>query len=373
MRILLRAGYSPLQAAPANTPSRAGFGNSGNILFSHSVFKGLYKHQNQIDIDGYDPEFASPEEINERYDAYVLPMANAFRPEFEAVLGRYTALIRRLKIPCIVVGVGAQAGLDLAELRGAPMDATVKDFASAVLDRSPAIGVRGEHSRDYLNRLGFNAIDIIGCPSMFFCGAEFSVLVKRPEDSMGLIAVNHGPGADAASAGFARSILASYPNSTFIAQETANAQAWSAIVSEKSSLGQPHRVRHFREIAPWLAFMRTRSFSIGTRIHGNIAALLAGVPAVVIVHDSRTREIARHHRIPHLLAGTVTADSELEAILASVDVSPTNTAAGPLLDHFKAFLEKSGLDHAYDDPRNAAEFERRVTKLLGSATDAHHA
>jgi len=340
-----------------------GHGNSGNILFAQSVYKSLYTPRNQIDIDGYDPDFAGAEEMNDRYDAYVLPLANAFRPQFEEQLQRYTALIGRLKIPCIVVGVGMQAGLDLEELAGSPMDQTVQDFVSAVLDRSPAIGVRGEHTRDYLIRLGFRDVEVIGCPSLYFNGAELSL---RPPcgalDGDAAIAVNHTP--SAATAQFARNVLAFYPNSVFVAQEDRNAATWREIVSAISPGDAGDRVRHFKDIPPWLAFMKTRTFSIGTRIHGNIAALLAGVPAVVIVHDARTREIVRYHEIPHVSVDAITENSCIADMFASADIAAANAGAALRFGRYKEFLEKSGLDHGYDDPNNAAAFDSRAASAL---------
>lgn len=353
MRLLLRAGSSPFEASRAAPAGRKGHGNSGNILFAHSVYKSLHTPRNRIDVDGYDPDFAGADEINDRYDAYVLPLANAFRPQFEDQLERYTALIGRLKIPCIVVGVGMQAGLDLAELAGAPMDRAVRAFVSAVLDRSPAIGVRGEHTHAYLRKLGFGAVEVIGCPSLYFNGGALGI--GRPDGALGgeaRIAVNHAPSAGSATAEFARRALADHPNGVFVAQEEANAAAWRRIV--------PDRVHHFRDVPPWLAFMKTRAFSIGTRIHGNIAALLAGVPAVVIVHDARTEEIVRYHELPHVFAGAIGEHSSAAELFASADVAAANAGASQNFERYRRFLERSGLDHAHDDPRNAADFETRA-------------
>jgi len=355
---------------PAGGKRGKGHGNSGNILFAQSVYKSLYTPRNQIDVDGYDPDFAGADEINDRYDAYVLPLANAFRPQFEAQLERYTALIERLKIPCIVVGVGMQAGPDLEELAGTPMDRTVQAFVSAVLDRSSAIGVRGEHTRDYLVRLGFRDVEVIGCPSLYFHGAELGL--REPCGTLAgdaAIAVNHTPGA--ATAQFARCVLAGYPNSVFVAQEDANAATWREIVSRISPGDTTGRVRHFKDVPPWLAFMKTRAFSLGTRIHGNIAALLAGVPAMVIVHDARTREIVRYHEIPHVSAGAITEKSSVAELFASADVTAANAGAARRFGRYKDFLEKSGLDHGYDDPANAAAFDSRAAAALSGDAASH--
>ncbi|AGS69543.1 hypothetical protein [Streptomyces collinus] len=62
---------------------------------------------------------AAAARINAEFDAFVVPLANAFRPSFENALKRLTRLITRLRIPVVVLGVGAQTGVshDPARLR----------------------------------------------------------------------------------------------------------------------------------------------------------------------------------------------------------------------------------------------------------------
>jgi len=354
MRILLRASSAAYRAAC--TPGLTGFGhgNSGNILFAQSVFKSLCNSTNVIDVDEYKPDFATAGEINERYDALVLPLANAFRPAFEPQLRQYTSLIRELKIPCVVVGVGAQADLTLAALQGSPIDDAVKEFAAAVLDRSPAIGARGELTCAYLNRLGFSAVTVIGCPSLFLNGANLEIckLTEGLSDES-KIALNHTPGVGTVVSDAIRGVLRNYRNSVIVAQEQAGVQQWA-------QLAGADRVRHFRHVPDWIAFMRTRNFSLGTRIHGNIAALLAGIPALVIAHDSRTLELARYHRIPHVLEHVIRQSTSIAELYESTDCGAANASAPGLFRRYAAFLEKSGLDHGLDDPLNAARFDRSL-------------
>ena len=59
------------------------------------------------------------------------------------------------------------------------------------------------------------------------------------------------------------------------------------------------RIRFCLDPKTWFDHLATYEFSFGTRIHGNIAAVLAGTPAVVLAHDSRTLELAAYHKIPH--------------------------------------------------------------------------
>jgi polysaccharide pyruvyl transferase WcaK-like protein len=55
----------------------------------------------------------------------------------------------------------------------------------------------------------------------------------------------------------------------------------------------------FFSVEEWASYIKTKDFSVGTRFHGNLIALLNGVPAVIFVHDSRTTEMCNFMKIPH--------------------------------------------------------------------------
>ena len=78
-------------------------------------------------------------------------------------------------------------------------------------------------------------------------------------------------------------------------------------VSLKHPLIRQNRVRFFLDPKTWFAHLANYDFSFGTRIHGNIAALLAGTPALLLAHDSRTLELADYHEIPYREIGALPA------------------------------------------------------------------
>ncbi len=69
-------------------------------------------------------------------------------------------------------------------------------------------------------------------------------------------------------------------------------------VTLEHPLIRQNRVRFFLDPKAWFAHLANYDFSFGTRIHGNIAALLAGTPALLLAHDSRTLELAHYSRDP---------------------------------------------------------------------------
>lgn len=142
--------------------------NSGNLLFPYSIMRNIYKDGDVIDKYPKANE-EDADRINENYDLFLIPLANAFRESFVSELRNLTKLIKRLTIPCVVVGVGLQTKYEPKKEMKYAFDTDVKNFVEAVLEKSKTLGVRGEITALYLKKLGFNEskIEVIGCPSMF--------------------------------------------------------------------------------------------------------------------------------------------------------------------------------------------------------------
>ena len=111
------------------------------------------------------------------------------------------------------------------------------------------------------------------------------------------------------------------------------------------------KVRFFLDPPPWFAFLAARDFAFGSRIHGTIAALIAGTPAVVLAHDSRTLELARYFDIPHrLLRDVDPATLDAADLLAEADFGPLVTGHAARYARFVDFLDRHGLDHVFRSP-----------------------
>ena len=114
---------------------------------------------------------------------------------------------------------------------------------------------------------------------------------------------------------------------------------------------------------PWLDFLGTQDFACGTRIHGNIAALLAGTPAFVLAHDSRTLELCRFHQLPHLrLEADGTAGGEsLDAadLYDRTDLDGFNAARRTGYATWIEFLDRNHVPHGASlDPEYEEELSR---------------
>jgi hypothetical protein len=380
-RILLRASRSPFDnffngplpkeklAATYKALHRPGTKNIGNLVFAYSTLKALSTPDTEISIDNYEMTLSDSfsertDEINEQYDAFVIPLCNSFRRAYRTELRRMTATIQKLRIPCLVTGVGAQGKLsgDCSGLDGIKED--VKSFVSAVLDRSSSIGVRGEITRDYLKSLGFNdgQISVIGCPSMFYNGDEMKVERGSAPKS---IAVNLSD-IDATLLSPVISYLNGQPGRfTYIPQvrNLMKSLATNTATGEPRSLLNNNSTKFFCDLVPWIDFMRTQDFAIGTRIHGNIVSLIAGTPAHIIAHDSRTLELALYFQIPHTKI-TEIDKFDPDAIYERSDYGDMVRNHANRTHVFAKFLESNGLSHTLFDAKAREAYDQKVRASL---------
>ncbi|WP_406727570.1 polysaccharide pyruvyl transferase family protein [Streptomyces sp. GD-15H] len=383
-RILLRSGKSPYEVVPVEEALHRDViaSNAGNLIFSDATHKILETPRATVVSNGIRTDGTPPGRINEEYDAFVVPLANAFRPSFEPSLRRLTRLISQLKIPVIVVGVGAQTGLDYNPARLKPIEPAVREFVSAVLDRSASIGVRGEFTEKYLNDLGFKDVEVIGCPSLFMYGKELVVQKRKQEltaDSR--IAIN-GSHSAVRSQGLGQVITrthARYPNLRFIGQNLSDAMQlhWRDLSDPNGKVtGMPTHPDHpmYREdkarvyIDPvtWIDDLRDFDFSFGSRIHGNIAALLAGTPATVLCSDSRTLELCRYFEIPHRTLDQLSGapeETDPARLYEEADLSGLTGNHHERFERFTSFLDRNGLDNTFSHGDGGAAHEERMRSL----------
>ncbi|MGQ4268155.1 polysaccharide pyruvyl transferase family protein [Nocardiopsis changdeensis] len=394
-RVLLRAGRSPFTpASPSEVVHRNLIAtNTGNLLFSDAVWKFLDTPGTEITPNRYRVDPKDADRINEEYDVFVVPLANAFRPSFRRHLTDLSDLVEKLTIPVVVFGVGAQAGVDYDPAPMEPVEEEVRRFCSLVLDRSPSIGVRGEFTERYLRSLGFNDVEVIGCPSMFMHGRDLRVHKKAETLAPSArIAVNVSfpsgniPGSTIGDGVINRLVDAAldrYPDLEYVAQELKDLELlyWGD-VSEAAGDSDPvpslrshrllaeDRMRLYYDTPVWIDALRDRDFVFGTRIHGNVAALLAGTPAVVLCHDSRTLELCRYFDIPHRIVDELPKE-DLGGLPARLyeeaDFSAMVDGHGERFDRLVSFMDRHGLDHVHRPDRDGGlAFEAKL------ATVEHH-
>jgi hypothetical protein len=126
--------------------------------------------------------------------------------------------------------------------------------------------------------------------------------------------------------------------------------------------------RVYGDTGQWREALEGFDFAIGTRFHGTMAALHAGVPAMLLAHDTRTLEMARllalpHRRIDDPAAFRVkrsgwralrrcfsrkrdeTPVIDIPALYRETDFAPARAAYARLYPRYRSFIEGAGVAH----------------------------
>ncbi|WBB46694.1 polysaccharide pyruvyl transferase family protein [Verrucosispora sp. WMMA2044] len=374
-RILMRARKDPFEVnSPEETFDRNLIGdNVGNLVFSHAAHKLLGAPGVEITSNRGVVNPRAADRINEEYDVFVVPLANAFRRSYAHRVDAMSNLIERLKIPVVVLGVGVQTNVDGDREYLRPIDESVSRFCRAVLDRSHSIGVRGEITASYLRTLGFSAVEEIGCPSMFLHGDTLPV--EKRKATLGTddrIALTVSPYVKS-MAKIIQSHQQRYPNLRYIPQDVKTLGTLlygdapedrgktSAIPLHTSHpLFAEDKVRMFVDPWTWIDYLTGFDFNFGTRIHGTIVSLLAGTPGYLFAHDSRTLELARYFEIPHRAMRDVPKDVDAAQLYDEADYSGMVNGHKARFATMLAFLAKHDLDNSFAHGDSPAAFDAQV-------------
>lgn len=304
----------------------------------------------------------SLETINESCTAVILPFADHFRDERASLLDCYASFIRKVKIPVVVPCVGART-----EAVSERTDAAAKRFVSAVLDKSASIGLRGETTARYLEKLGFvrdRHFTVVGCPSLYSAGPNLSVPAWPEHPETCAFGMNPRAGEtinrflfeSAASVPFRRLIsqndfeFINYFVSKNVKRDVTHKIPWYRVMVESAIRARDYRF--FYNLNSWKRCLRSVDCSISCRIHGTILALLCGVPAAIVPFETRTRELAEYHAIPTIDPDEIRPGNTIGMFADRFDFAATRKRHRENFARFLDFLHRNGLKTAFDDGGN---------------------
>jgi hypothetical protein len=355
--------------------------NTGNMIHAAAARRMMSKF---VDYEGPGEwTDAAIERLRAEHSHLVFVTANLIRlgvsgdhPSIKQLVAGLVPLaknIERAGLPVVVFGLGTQAPLNGPyEFTAAPE--TVR-LLKVISDHSRKIAVRGPFTAEACTKLGIKNVEVIGCQSMFWHRSpQFSWPLAEPvldkPDSVVFNFTDAPAEADLINQAMARGydvigqqndaeedVKASEVGSSLPEPVKYN---WGiAFGFEKGLLDRANYERwirrhfyQFRRPEPWLEHMRRYCFSYGTRLHGNIAALLAGVPAMWIVHDMRLKEVCDHFRLPTIAFEQVRTGIDLQALYDGADYSQCSHVYPERYRALFDYVEGSGLPHSLPVPIN---------------------
>lgn len=345
-KFLLLNDYLPYSSADMNIFTLLRFiGNSdniGNIVFLDAINRSLpgihnVSSRDFIKFQGrFDPDYV-----------VVLALANFLSDTWTAPKGFLEALSRH-RIVLFSVGVQGQLGKEA--------DIALSEDAKSILELARTsgtlIGVRGEISHRYLAELGIESL-AIGCPSVHQAPAEITCATPLAEakictsntmrgfhreiaKKVNLFALEYCSGYMLQTESAIMADCMDLPEEVvaFIAKQSGNPHHADLLRNKLFDYGYYNEVPEqwsvlrawFKQYAQfnytveaWRAYASQFDYCIGTRFHGNVMALQAGVPSLIIPVDARVADMAQFHRLPTISIEDFSGIDDISELASHLD------------------------------------------------------
>jgi hypothetical protein len=313
--------------------------NTGNLAFQHAVWTLLDEEKLSINFD-FDPA-----EVREKARLVCVPAANFLYAGFD--LGGLADRLEATGLPLMVLGLGAQAMRDIAEVKLQPgTERLLRLFA----ERCARIAVRGRHTGAVLERYGVKNFEVLGCPSNFInpdpqLGAG---ILQRWRDG-GRARMGFAPTFYSYNSGFEGALhaalgpalvevvaqdplpavaLARGDRTEAVAQWLDSKAGYLSALPEEERLRAVGVLRAYFSAEAWMEGYRRLDGVVGSRIHGVNLAWQAGRAGLVVSYDLRTAELAETMGIPLVQAKGLEAGAILRIMDEAVQRCASNYDAG---------------------------------------------
>ncbi len=112
-----------------------------------------------------------------------------------------------------------------------------------------------------------------------------------------------------------------------------------------------HGVFYF-SVDDWIHAIKAENceFSIGSTFHGNVAAVLAGVPALWLTNDTRMEELCAHHALPFIRLRNFDPSKPLEYYYELADYTEFNKKYSKNYDAYMAFCHENNVTIKSESP-----------------------
>jgi hypothetical protein len=353
--------------------------NNGNMIHAAAARRMISRYTEYSKPDQWTE--ADIERLRSQHSHIVFVTANLIRlgvprddPSIKELISSQLPLaknIERAGMPVVVFGLGSQAPLNGPfEFAVAPETARLLKVIS---DHSRQVAVRGEFTAEACTRLGVKNVEVVGCQSMFWHRSpQFSLALTNPvADRPGKIAFNFtNAHLEACLINQAMAKGYDFIGQGNTAEENLKAQKAATKATAPVEFGWDvgpalerglidraqyerwirNHFYQFQRPAPWLDHMRRYCFSYGTRLHGNMAAMIAGVRAIWILHDMRLKEVLDHFRLPRMEYKEVQGGVNLQTLLDRADYSECAKVYPDRYRTLYEYVDRAGLPHSLPVP-----------------------
>lgn len=338
--------------------------NTGNLMFVDAVHR-VVRHDKLSTGMRFDRKL-----IRAEHDGLVIPAANWLSSHSD--WSNLAKLVEASKLPCVMVGLGAQSHSKASIPKLS--EGTLR-LLKVVSERSHSISVRGTFSAEVLSHYGIHNATVTGCPSLLWhvdrparvdshkeAVTRVSICATREDTRASLADKSARNQASLYLTRMARQMEYDFVAQTELHDINVARGIFHDAAAERESLDyvkqayadqddasiRAYLAAHLKvycRVSEWLDYLRGRQFMMGTRLHGVIAGLLAGIPAVLIVHDARTLEMSENLAIPAISAQKVVAERmDAQAIYETADLAAFNIRMVEYFQRFRTFFAANSVD-----------------------------
>lgn len=240
-----------------------------------------------------------------------------------------------------------------------PVSDELKRFLEMLAERCE-LGVRTSYDAEFLNDIGIKNVRVIGCPSLFWhMNRDFSVDDMNCEVEQ----LNANFTTDFANLGIDQrsAVEKHWPLIMYYMRLCSESNVKVNLTMQKppfAEINDIHAVllsyaevhdfytkcgRYFYSAEDWIKGLATDDFSMGTRFHGNVAAILAGVPALPINVDKRMKGMNEFFKIPSIDIGQFDMNKPIEYYRELADYTEFNKNYKKVYDNFVDYCNKNGV------------------------------
>lgn len=315
------------------------FGNSYIIYcLTHELYGKMIKpNQNLLLYPNIEKDLKT---INEDSSCAFLLLQDFIRPvehQFEIDYETCYNLLDKVKVPLFFPSLGINSFDGIKDLHKRLSPELVR-ILKLVSDKTELIGVRGYATQEVLHNLGIDNVRVIGCPTFFKNGRNRIVNRKEKLDLKKVIfSSEHN--------------LKAIKGHDVVIQGN-NKELWDVLCfdapannvsSTNYKILKNSRPVMFSDCQSWEEYLSNFDFCLGARLHGTIAAINSGVPAVCTNPDARATEMCSYLHIPHRPEYFM-KEEKIQEIYDNCDWSDMNKNYNKLYNNFIDYLDKSGIN-----------------------------
>ena len=319
------------QFAPFEVKRKLVGWNTGNMIFRDAIHK-------MIDCD----ILATNEPVvNERYNAFITTDLIWLKES----VAPWPELFKQLQLAgdkaLVPISIGLQSHSRRSDFQLHPK---MVAYMSALQERA-TLAVRGAYTAEILATHGIANVEVMGCPSIYqlpYYNKSLGGLMAPATQEIRTTA-NFRTMIEELSEHEKAYLKYVMDKCDGFAEQTFDPLSAVGGVDQEILTWMKRNSYILFDLDSWRRYNMRYDFSMGLRFHGNVAALLANIPALFMVIDSRTSEMTDFLKLPAMNFSDFNPDLSLQTYYEKADYSEFVASYPAQLTRFKDYTSKHGL------------------------------